>query len=98
MYDLKLTNQYDSKTTRSIENVLKIVMSWYVGISKRKIATMSLGKMPNGENKNALRAKIHAAWGNKKNKNHKNRFENIGLSDHDGYIVKSPCKQASKTF
>ena len=25
-----------------------------------------------------------------KNKNNKNRFENIGLSDHDAYIVKMP--------
>ena len=29
-------------------------MSQYVGISKQKIATRSLGKMPNGENKNAF--------------------------------------------
>ena len=28
-------------------------MSQYVGISKQKIAIISLGKMPNGENKNA---------------------------------------------
>ena len=34
-------------------------MSWYVGISKRKIAIISLGKMPNGENKNAYGLKIY---------------------------------------
>ena len=33
-------------------------MSWYVGISKQKIATGALGKMPNGENKNAYGLKI----------------------------------------
>ena len=38
----------------SIENVLNNYMSWYVGISKQKIAIISLGKMPNGENKNAF--------------------------------------------
>ena len=37
-------------------------MSWYVGISKQKIATRSLGKMPNGENKMPS-AKIHADEG-----------------------------------
>ncbi len=30
------------------------VMSQYVGISKQKIAIISLGKMPNGENENAF--------------------------------------------
>ena len=33
------------------ENVLNNYMSWYVDISKQKIAIISLGKMPNGKMK-----------------------------------------------